>query len=730
MPIRTLEPFLESAPLDALKNTVIGIDVQHYLSTILSANIDPTFEAIGGFPISLKSKILSDVESFKKLGMKPIFVLPGLKTLSQFGYLEQSTLLPYEKHLQHLWETKKSNPNIDISFRNLDNPYLLRSILDELLIFFVDNDLEYLISPFSQYHQLFYMLKIGIINCMYSSNDSLLLKNLDNFILNIDFKSNTFHYLENKKVLHDLNLTFKQFRDISMCVGNSFQPIQLITSPNNSDFISLAQSTLNGTFNIYNSLSSSDKDDKLDKLIQSCTVLDYCPVLKVNGRVEQIFIEVNDSLLTQHSKSQDDSASIKNLTDKKIPKELHKIFGLHLPDEFFFYQSIGLNVFHIAESFLTLNYNERLPLDMTTDSIYEKIIFSNSSMKIKEIMLNLFTSCLHRYMQTRKLVLKTYFKGTELHDLDFKMIPAVYTKFNSLFARHTTARSFDLPYILSNLNDNYLEESTFKGGSTISSNHEIIATSLLRTLILYQFITESPFKLSKWGNALTKYFKKYNTSFESTLLLFLFFQRFPDLDLKVLSESQDLQFDTTTKENYDSLLLILISKFSTLFQIQNLKPSNYTGIVSRSLLHFNSIMNKLHNEVRDMVTINVLVILFDNKIDLDKYARDNNDWSLLATEIPFKSSIPNTLSGLIVSKTIQTFLHESKETFKSKIEENLSTFNVIVDDPVRESLKALKSVLNVCNIIEILAEDGLVKERVINTFSDIKSTLNDIIALY
>lgn len=736
MPIRLLEPFPESLGLDALKNCVVGIDVQHYVtSSLLSANVDPTFEAIGGFPISLESRILSDAASLQTLGIKPIYVFPGMKPISQFNYLEQPDLLPYEKHLQHMWDTKKSNASVDISFRTADNPNLLRSIMDQLLIILQDNDLEYLISPFSQFHQLFYMWKTGIVNCIYSSNDALLLQGLDNFILNIDFKAKTFNFLDSKKLLADLNLSFRQFRDAAMCVGNSLQPFQLITGPN-SDFFSLCQNTQNGSFSAYAALSSSSDDSKkLDRFIKGCSTLDYCPVLKVNGRVEPVTIEVNDSLIFQHSGVPggnpvlDTTPSIKDLSDKKLPSKLHEIFGPRLPDELYFYQSIGLTVFNLAETFVDLNFVERLPLDMTTDPIYEKIIVGNSSMKYKEIMFNLFAGSLHRYLQTRRLVLKTYFNGVVLHDIDYRIIPPISTRVRSLVVRHTTAKSFDLASVLSNLSDAFLEEATFTGAINISTNHELIATSLLRTLTLYQFIDENPFRLSKWGQALSKYLSTYNTNFETTLLLFLFFQRFQDLDLQQLAKCTDIKFEKTGK--YDLSSLLLISKFSTLFQIQHLKSSNYTGYVSRSLLHFNSTMNKLHSEIRDFITVNVLVLLFGNKNDIDKFIRDNNQWCSLATEIPFKSSMPNTIAGLLVTETIETFLSAPDDSsFKAKLDEKLSGFKTIIPNPVKEAKKATEFVSSVCDIVDILSENGLVKQNVVDTFGQIRSCLRDIIALF
>lgn len=732
MPIKSFEPFTDSLSLESIKNTVIGIDAEHYFNTLLASGLNPAFEALGGSPVSLEEKIISHVSSLKNFNIKPIFVLPGLKSISQYDYIQQNDLLPYENHLKQAWESiNKNSNNFTTSLRDLKNPLLFRYIMDKLVIILQNNEIEFLISPFTQHHQLFYMWKIGLINCIFSSTDCLLFSNLENFILKINFQTNTFNYLENKKVLHDLNLNFKQFRDISMCVGNCFQPFQLINEKN-LDFISLCQNF----HDVYSTLSS--KSDKLNKLIAGCSILDFCPVLKVNGRIEPLIIEVNGSLLIQphtpiqinSNNNNNNSTTVKNLTEKKLPSKLIELFGIHLPDEFYFYQSIGLTCFNLVESFMSSNFVERLPIDVYVDPIYEKIVTNNTSLKFKEILINLFTSSLTRYFLGKKLILRTYYNGAKLHELDFKLTPPVYMKIKSLTVRHTTAKSFDIASVFYNLNDTFIEESTSKTSVGIYSNHEIISTSLLRTLIIYQFITEYPFKLSNWGLCLSKFIQKINIDFEISLLLFIFFKRLPDIDMELLSKSNDT-LTLPTNEKYNSLsTLNLISKFSILFKIPNLKSGDYTGKVSQSLLHFHSIMNKLNTEIKDFITVNTLVLLFNNKNDNDKFNRNHEQWCSLASEIPFKSSLGNTLPGLIIEETIKTFINESTENFQQKLKENLSVFNDIVDNPVKMSLKILKFVVSICDIVELLSVDNLVKQNVVDKFGDIRSTLHDIIAQY
>lgn len=755
MPIRFLDVKTESAPLETLANTVLGIDVQHYLSSVMTSKTDSAFEAIGGFPISLKNNILTDIEVLQSHNITPLFVFPGLKTKLQNQYLENTDNLPYEKMLKQLWESKAKNPNSDLNFRAIDNPFFLRSILDPLIEILQDNDIEYLISPFSQIHQLIYMLENGIVNSIYTSNDALLFSNIENFIVGIDFISKNIHFLDSKFVLSNLGCDLKLFREISMISGNTFQPFQLITGNNN--FTNLIHNHNTGTLNIKSHITSNDSNKS--NYSKGYAILDYCPILKVNGRVESSRIESSDPLINQSgpssstptttnatpkvSNSASTSTSSSNSVEN-LPSQLYEVFGNHFPDELYFYQSIGLHLFKYIECLSSEIYVERLPLDMEIEPIYEEVISSHYSMKKKEILFDLLTGSLHRYFQSRKLSLKTYYKSPPYaRKIEFKSTANHHIK--SLLVRHTTAKSFDLKSILSALDDDYLEECTITnfepGFISISSNYELISTSLLRTLSIYDFISiESRVKqpcliqLTKWGLSLTKVINKYNFDIQTTLLLIIFFQRLSDSNFtNLLKPSNDLNLSIKGKVEDDKFLTYnLITKLSTLYNIGNFKAENYRGPVSRSLLHFNSTISVINTELKDFLTVNLLVLLFNNKNDIDKFIRENDDWRALTTEIPFKNSLPNTISGLIIEKTLETSIltEINNEDFKSSLENNLSCFNPIVQNPSKESLKSLKFINSICDLIDVLGADGLVKQNVINRFDDVRLTVDSIISNY
>lgn len=732
MPIRTLEVKPDSALFETIRNAVIAIDVNHYLTSIMNVHFDSNFEAIGGFPISLENKILSDVAVFEKYGIKPVYIFPGIKTPTQLSYVNQKEL-PYEKSMTKYWETKSTNTNI--SSRDITNPFLLSNLMDELIIILQENELEYLISPYVQHHQMYYMLKEGIVDCIYTSDDALLL-NIENFILGIDFESETFFYMNNEQFLKQLGIPFKKFIEISMCLGNVYQPSNLLVSqPTN--FKQLVFSTMPTGFNVYAFIpDTAENAPKLRNFIRGCTLLDYCPVLKLDGRVEPIDFECSESLIKDKDAPVQSGPTIKTSTDKRLPAKLTEVFGFHVSDELYFYQSIGLPVFKYIEAFETDTYFVRMPTDMIRDTIYDQMLYGHASMEKREYLFNLFTSCLHRYFQNKKMKLEAM-EGSKQswHNIEYKF--TITDNSRALLVRHATAKSFDIHTFLSSLDNNYLDESSMVDASPssvyVSSSHELISTAFLRTLTTYKFVESSKerraFVLTAWGEALTKFLKKHNIDYEMTIILFIFLQRVSDLKLDDLAKSSDLN---DIKEKVENISVFhLISKFASLYRIKKFIVSNYKGPVSRSLLHFNSTVSLLRTELKDFVAIHLLTILFLNKNDEEKFTRDNQEWAEIASEVPFKRALPNTIGGLITQVTLRSSLDLSDgEKLSSKLETELAPFQSILENPVIESLNSLKFVETVCDMVDVLGESNLVGKKMVRTFSDVREKVADIINLF
>lgn len=731
MSLSTLNIRAQSLPLESLRNIVLGIDVQHYLNNILGPNVDPYYEAIGGFPLSLEKRILQDAAVMESYGIKPVYVLPGLRPKPQILLSESKSLLPYEEELKAKWEAEK----LSSTFRPKTKSSTIRALSDDLLIIFQENDLEYIISPYTQYHQLVYMMQSSVINSIYSSREMLLFPDLDNFIVDLNFEHKKFDFFNNDQTIKSFGLSYAQFRDISMATGNNMQPVQLIKD----SFETLAEGVRSGMRNIYEEIPKN-----LKTFIDGGSILEYCPVLKTNGRVEQMFVESTDTMLFAVVEP-----SWKKLDDAKdVPTGLNDLFGSHFPEEVYFYQSIGLDVFRLIEAFDTQIYTERLPLDLTADSIYEKVISSHQSMTLKELLFDYFSSLLHRYYHHRKIVQNCYFSSAS-PTAKLPISKGIeYAKKNpslvGLLVRHGTARSFDFTSLVTGLNNTFLEESSHSpsvedGLTSISSNYEIISTSILRTLFAYNFFEiekmDGPYSLSPIGQAFVKHASKHKSHIEMDLLAFILLQRFKDTNTKELQKSSFNDLcklgelnSLEIKEPINISSLALIAKFATLYKIKNWKDENYKGPVSRELLHFHSIMSVIQREIRDFIVVHTLKLMFGNRNDVDKFNRDNSEWTSLATEIPYKSKLPNTVSGLMVLKTIETYIKSSSDltSFKSKLEEELSCFSTYIQNPVKEVKNILSFVSELSDIADVLREAKLIQDDVYGHFEAIKSTIADI----
>lgn len=65
-------------PLSCLRGTVIGIDATYYLEKLLAAHKEPLLSALGGFPLSLETRIVQELRDIQAFGIKPHFVFNGL----------------------------------------------------------------------------------------------------------------------------------------------------------------------------------------------------------------------------------------------------------------------------------------------------------------------------------------------------------------------------------------------------------------------------------------------------------------------------------------------------------------------------------------------------------------------------------------------------------------------------------------------------------------------------
>lgn len=243
MPITSLESYLferklaHTSSIEILENAVIGIDVEHYLSRIYTFKKEQFLPAIGGAPSSLRDYIKSDLKVFQEFNIKPIFVISGLQTQLQQKY--KNDLNEFDtQHVENIWNkintkdpyshgSHHQHPHfhnaIIENFRNLNESLPIYSMINYIIKFFLEFDIDYMISPYDASFQLSYLYQRGVIDTVYGSTDLLLTK-IDKFILGMEFQSKDFKFVNKSKVLKALNLNEQQFLDLCIIVGCGIQP--------------------------------------------------------------------------------------------------------------------------------------------------------------------------------------------------------------------------------------------------------------------------------------------------------------------------------------------------------------------------------------------------------------------------------------------------------------------------------------------------------------------------
>lgn len=588
MPIKSLESYLferklvNTSSIEILQNATIGIDVEHYLSRIYTFKKEQFLSGIGGIPSSLKDYIQSDLQVFKEFNIKPVFIISGLGIQLQHNDYKTNELSPQEQHLENTWSklnSKNQNPYgynslNNESFRLFTDPLPLRPMINDLIKYFIEINIDYMISPYDASFQLSYLYQNNVIDSIYGSTDLLLTK-IDKFILGMEFQSKDFRFIDKFKILNELNLTEKQFVDLSIMVGCKVQPTTFPTFPPlpkptpGQPYPQLSYFKLHlemiYQYNSFNGNKSADlypyivglNDPKLlDLYFRGHSALKFVPVLNMDGFVDLYSVEMAKLGLLDESdliRNSGDENSAETKTDGetetdldtttkskgrgksenrssvaangapdatknivKVPNNIHDIISQRLPPEIYFYQSIGLLRIEILESITQGQLNIRPPLESGLSDTYKKLISLPQYNKLLDIQFNLITQLLARYYQVKKIKVDYWFKD-EVIELNNRLTPPFYQQVSHLV--HTNSApgdKFSLVKFFNNLGEEFKRGSV--SNKDVKTNVDLISTVLLRNLYLLEIIDNKTNKLNLVGKILKTFTSKYGLEINETEL--------------------------------------------------------------------------------------------------------------------------------------------------------------------------------------------------------------------
>lgn len=702
MPIKSLESYLferklvNTSSIEILKNATIGIDVEHYLSRIYTFKKEQYLSAIGGVPSSLRDYIHSDLKVFKEFNIKPIFVIKGLDIQLQQSDLKTNELTTNEQHLENTWtklnarNLNYSNSNNNESFRLFTDPLPLRPMINDLIKYFIEVDIDYLVAPYDASFQLSYLYQNKVIDIIYGSTELLLTK-ANKFILGMEFQSKDFRFIDKKKVLNELGITQKQLLDLSIMVGCSLQPITFpnlppLPKPNplqpypQLSYFKLALDILYqiNQPNLYSYILSLNDQRCIDLYVKGHSAFKYIPILNEEGYVSMYMSEMaklnqlseeDYSLFEQKDKSEkpEGKRSPKNIGSLIVPNDVHDIISQRLPAEFYFYQSIGLAPLELLEAITQGKLSIRPPLESGLSESYKKLINSQLIIDNLDAVFNLLTQLLNRYYQVKKIKLNYWYK-TDTLELNNRMITPVSRKLNSLFV-NSSEPDFDLTNFFINDVNNTKEP--------LKTNNEIISTSLLRTFSLLGIYDSSYFKILK--KFVTEQKGKLKNLEHLVILLILIKTNSLKLNESQFEYSGVARYykDSNSSEiKLEKEEMKHITLLSRIFSIHRFKiaPINYQGPISRNLLHFRSHLKFISSNLiytLQSCMIDLIVRQENNNIKVDYNSKD--EWYKLVDQLPFYKDLNNTLLGVICEIYFDYSVKQqklNKDLTKDKIVEN------------------------------------------------------------
>lgn len=776
MPIKSLEShlfekgFVGSYPIEALKNATIGIDVNHYLSRLLSSKREQYLDAIGGFPTSFKIYFESDLKIFKEYKITPIFVFNGTSisnqletslsiaassngnssSASQIAKTNEESVLSQRSRGWTQWQNlmKGSTQTYIDKPIQPQEPFRYNSNIEssrfksELISYFIEKNMSYQVAPYCSWIQLSYLLNSGFIDAIYGPTDCLLLSKVDKFIIGMEFPNKEFRFIERLKLLKEFDCTQEEFIDIAMAVGNDLQPTTLPPLQNFPSAqlfdVALDMVFASGT-NFYAYLLSNSLDKNTAKYVEmyqkGYSALKYMPIMKDTGEVE-LFVGENI-----HGNDRNRSESGVELADKSknkqnnkiiqnpIPESVYDFISQQLPHEYYFYQSIGLIGEKLFETIATGIYSEEPPLDGGASDSYRNLVKKSIDVfKNKEI--GLLTQPINRYYQIKPIKQLFWYDTNNPVDIVNKSSPSTFETINRIIIKTDDLEAeFSIKTFIEILHasddfasdfiaDSVIFPANIPTGKKLITTFDLLATSFLRMLTLLGFfefdLTKRIFAPTKWGSV----FLTLNTlnlaadQYERMVNLLLF------LKLDVLKLSEDLRpsvisaLSAATIRSYptEASQITILSRLLTLFQIEQ-KPANYHGPIDKQCLavreHFNFI-NKNLKELFESVIVSSLATG-----EFDRVSLDNNAWKKrIVGKLPFRNGTPNTIMAMMWEFFLQKYLHNGniKADALSSVSTEFSTYRTTpnLEEQFQKSHKFLNQASTMLNK---LAELNLIKKN-------------------
>lgn len=742
--------------------------MEYYLSRLINCNKELLLDGVGGYPSSLNYYISHDLQVFRKFNITPVFVLKGIRTNPQLSHSlnnNENTELRSAKW-ESYYKDYHRNPNKSLlnftfkpkgHYRTLDT----NGYIHDLVEFCTVLKLEYIIAPYTTASQLAYLLSINYIDAVYGATECLLLPQLNKIITGMDFIEHKIRYIDRDFLLNEqFQIDLSTFQEICTVCSNDFQPDESLLInhfsilPSNPDIFEwLISYTKSSGQSIYYTLLNDSKRGfpkdaarDLNILMATMAGLKYVPIMKVTGEV----MVLNESDNTESKKKsvskgmeeqeksekKEDSSTMTDASSstqtETIPSDIHEIIGLRLPNEYYFYHSIGLLSSKLLEVLSSGKYSEIPLLDTGNNNQMKRLISSKQNINAKNQLLSLLTSPINRYFQNRHYEYVKWYDLDNPTDLDFKysfskplfLKLAHYYRYSD---KNTEISSdFDMLKFVTIFNNNDFAKLIVHDSGILSNDEnklksiqDLLGTSTIRMLYLYDFISFETNKLTAWGEILVKASKiiDSNKQFEKVLLLLIylkngsdsikFFEKFtPDLTSNV-----DKDYD----KNINHLIISRLGLFYDTYLFhsaknirENIVDPTSLNELSLPLLSFRSILKYYQIQFFELQSSMVSSILTNDQFDRKHSFKTNQEWRKLVSNLPLKETLPNTVASILFSDFMKNF--DKLGNIQACKDIYLKKFGIDLNFEMTAIMKFFTKVFKIIQLCEKLIDENYFKK--------------------
>ncbi|WPK25472.1 hypothetical protein PUMCH_002789 [Australozyma saopauloensis] len=684
MPITSLEPYinenrlLSHTTLEALRNSIIGIDVLHYLNRIYLSKKEPLFLGAGNLFEALKECIIHDIELFSTYSILPVFVFQGLRIDNSSRQYNAKTLTQTEQQVESAWskldgKNSFSNPrpssSFYVSFHRSNDDSIYRAVVSDLIKLFLERNINFFLSPYDASFQLSYFQECGLVDIIYGSSDLLLTK-ASSFIFGIDFLNQEVKIVEKKRLLADMNLTERQLIDLSIIIGCSIQPNTFPHLPQANSVMHQPSATLRAALDLvhqYFAFTGSRQTTLLDYInslhdsylvqvyLRAIAACEFMPIMTEEGEIMQYLTEI--SRLGAKTKSnylhldtineKDGSSQGQTEPEFKIPNDIHAVISQRLPMEVFFFNSVGLLPIQMIEAVTAGKLFIRPPLEGTNCEKYKALISSENAKQILDFQFNVLTQLLNRYYQVKKIEVFYWFHDKPV-ELNTRLAPTMSQRFTKLGLFKSENCQFTFKNFWANMTaESFVDLATGKA----ETNASLILTSVYRSLFIAGLV-EGRNTLSSFGRIFQKFVLDNPAVLESHLqLMFMLFcmireEGFESFALPEpsIGGKESEQRSGLNAEEYRSM--DLLSRVLMLARLATANLFYYQGPVSRSLLSFRSRLEFLRKSILSSLELSLFDLVVKNDASKSNLSSEAQARKLLV-EIPFYDLISSTLLGII-----------------------------------------------------------------------------------